>query len=127
MRKRKYNEDVELQFVYTDAFNKLWEHYELLDEDKKRIESQIRLYEETNTNPNHVLGDIIQDTSGAIKLRFDGSNDNSGKSGGYRIIYVKYGRRVYAMLLIYKKSDKESLTDREKAMIKNRIKDLKKN
>ncbi len=125
MVKRKYNEDVELQFVYTDAFNKIWQHYELSDEDKQRLERRVRQYEETNTDPNHVLGDLIQGTGGAIKLRFDSENDNSGKSGGYRIIYVKYGRRIYAMLLIYKKSDKESLTDREKKILKDRVKTLK--
>lgn len=37
MRKRKYNEDVELQFVYPNAFNKLWELYELSDADKKDL------------------------------------------------------------------------------------------
>jgi len=29
------------------------------------------------------------------------------------------------MLLIYKKSDKETLTDKEKNLIKNRVKELK--
>lgn len=32
-----------------------------------------------------------------------------------------------SMLLIYKKSDKETLTHKEKSIIKNRVKDLKKN
>ncbi|MDJ0333427.1 hypothetical protein [Planococcus sp. S3-L1] len=127
MGKQKYNENVELLFVYTDVFNKIWKYYGLSEKDKKRFEKLVREYEENNTDPSNVLGDIIADTGGAIKLRFDSSSDNVGKSGGYRIIYSKYGRRVYAMLLIYKKSDKETLTDKEKSIIKNRVKDLKKN
>lgn len=127
MGKQKYNENVELLFVYTEIFNKIWEYYGLSEKDKKRFEKLVREYEENNTDPSNVLGDIIADTGGAIKLRFDSSSDNVGKSGGYRIIYSKYGRRVYAMLLIYKKSDKETLTDKEKNLIKNRVKELKKN
>lgn len=127
MGKRKYNEDVELVFIYTEAFNKIWEHYGFSEKDKEKFERQVREYEENNTDPSNVLGDIVADTGGAIKLRFNSSSDNVGKSGGYRIIYCKYGRRVYAMLLIYKKSDKETLTDREKSVIKNRVKELKRN
>ena len=127
MGKRKYNEDVELVFLYTDVFNKLWKDYGLTQDDKKRFEKEVREYEEQTTDPNNILGDLIQGTGGAIKYRIDSSSENVGKSGGYRIIYCKYGRRVYAMLLIYKKSDKESLTDKEKSIIKSRVKDLKKN
>lgn len=125
MGKRKYNDDINLEFVYTKAFDSLWDHYNLTEEDKKEFEKQVRDYEENNTNPSNVLGDIIPETGGAIKLRFNSSSDNVGKSGSYRIIYCKYGRRVYAMLLIYKKSDKETLTDKEKKLIKARIKKIK--
>lgn len=125
MSKRKYNEEINLQFIYTKVFDHIWAHYNLTDEDKKRFEKQVRDYEENNTDPSNVLGDIIPETGGAIKFRFNSSNDNVGKSGSYRIIYCKYGRRIYAMILMYKKTDKESLTDSEKKLIKNRIRELK--
>lgn len=125
-KKKSYNEEINLEFVYTKIFDKIWNHYNLTEEDKKNFEKQIRNYEESNTNPDNILGDIIPDTGGAIKLRFNSLTDNVGKSGSYRIIYCKYGRRVYAMILIYKKSDKETLTDKEKKIIKDRVKKLKK-
>lgn len=125
MGKRKYNEQVVLEFVYTKAFKSLWDTYGLTQEDRKRFEEEVIKYEKQNTNPNNTLGDLIQGTGGAFKYRLDSPDENIGKSGGYRIIYCKYGRRVYGMLLIYKKSDKETLTQKEKSMIKDSIKKLK--
>lgn len=125
MGKRKYNEQVVLEFVYTKAFKSLWESYGLTQEDRKRFEEEVIKYEKQNTNPNNTLGDLIQGTGGAFKYRLDSPDENIGKSGGYRIIYCKYGRRVYGMLLIYKKSDKATLTQKEKSMIKDSIKKLK--
>lgn len=125
MRKRKYNEQVVLEFVYTKAFKSLWDAYGLTQEDRKRFEEEVIKYEKQNTNPNNTLGNLIQGTGGAFKYRLDSPDENIGKSSGYRIIYCKYGRRVYGMLLIYKKSDKETLTQKEKSMIKDSIKNLK--
>lgn len=125
MEKKKYGEDINLEFVYTKIFNEIWNGYNLTDKDKKAFEKKVKDYEKNNSDPSNPLGDIIQGTGGAIKIRFNSSTDNVGKSGSYRIIYCKYGRRVYAMILIYKKSDKASLNDKEKSMIKNRIRELK--
>ena len=112
--KQKYNENVTLEFIYTEIFDKIWLHYGLTHEDRKKLEVEIKQFEETNTNSSIVLGDIIRDTSGAIKYRFQRDDATKGKSGGFRIIYCKFARRIYAFLLIYGKSDKESLTAKEK-------------
>lgn len=126
MVKRKYNEDVELQFIYTNEFKKIWNKYGLTDEDYTRFEEEVERYERETESPSNPLGDVISGTGGAVKYRFSGSTEPVGKSGGFRIIYGKYGRRVYAMILIYHKKDKENLSEKEKKMIKKWLDEQKK-
>ncbi|ANU28318.1 hypothetical protein [Planococcus versutus] len=47
MGKQKYNENVELLFVYTKIFSEIWKYYRLSEKDKKRFEKLVREYEET--------------------------------------------------------------------------------
>ncbi len=72
------------------------------------------------------LGDMIQKTGGAIKLRFNPKSSKKGKSGSYRIIYFIAMEAIYAFLDVYPKSEKESLTDKDKKEIKQFITDFKK-
>lgn len=60
------------------------------------------------------LGDMIQKTGGVIKLRFSPESSKKGKSSSYRIIYFIALENMYAFLDIYPKSEKESLTDKDK-------------
>ena len=45
--KQKYNENVTLEFIYTEIFDKIWLHYGLTHEDRKKLEDEIKQFEET--------------------------------------------------------------------------------
>jgi hypothetical protein len=68
-------------------------------------------------------GDIIKAGGGIRKLRF--ALPGRGKSGGVRVIYywLRNDARIY-MLLIYPKSKKDNLTDRETALLREFVKEL---
>jgi hypothetical protein len=60
-------------------------------------------------------GDIIQNTGGLRKIRM--AMGSQGKSGSARVIYFLANVEVIYFVLTYLKSDKESLTEAEKADI----------
>ena len=66
------------EFVYTEPFRKCWKAMGLSEDDLKKLE-EILL-----ENPQ--LGDVIEGTGGARKMRIQ--IENRGKSGGGRVIYV---------------------------------------
>ena len=68
-------------------------------------------------------GDLIKGGGGIRKLRWGKSG--RGKSGGVRVIYFwqSAGHRIY-LLLIYPKSKKDNLTDRETAILRDLVKEL---
>ena len=68
-------------------------------------------------------GDIIKGGGGIRKLRY--ALPGRGKSGGVRLIYywLREDGRIY-MLLIYPKSKKDTLTDRETALLRDFVKEL---
>ena len=73
---------------------------------------------------NPGAGDIIQGTGGLTKLRF--SLPNTGKSSGLRVLYVDFIRQETIILVnCYSKSEKDSITDKEKAEYKSLIKSIK--
>lgn len=68
-------------------------------------------------------GDIIKGGGGIRKLRY--ALPGRGKSGGVRIIYywIRDDQQIY-MLLIYPKSKKDNLTDKETAILRDLVKEL---
>ena len=72
---------------------------------------------------NPERGDIIKGGGGIRKLRY--ALSGRGKSGGVRVIYywIREDQQVY-MLLIYPKSKKDDLTDRETALLREFVKEL---
>lgn len=63
---------------------------------------------------NPVAGDLIEGTGGIRKLRW--SRPGMGKRGGVRVIYYYHSLTMPLYLLtIYGKSQKDNLTDQEKA------------
>ena len=73
------------------------------------------------SNPER--GDIIKGGGGIRKLRH--ALPGRGKSGGVRVIYywLRDDGQIY-MLLIYPKSKKDDLTDRETALLREFVKEL---
>lgn len=72
---------------------------------------------------NPERGDIIKGGGGIRKLRH--ALPGRGKSGGVRVIYywLRDDEQIY-MLLIYPKSKKDDLTDRETALLREFVKEL---
>ena len=72
---------------------------------------------------NPERGDILKGGGGIRKLRY--ALSGRGKSGGVRVIcyWLRTDGQIY-MLLIYPKSKKDSLTDRETALLRDYVKDL---
>ena len=68
-------------------------------------------------------GDLIKGGGGIRKLRH--GVQGRGKSGGVRVIYywVKDDHLIY-LLVIYPKSTKDNLTDREVAILRDLVKEL---
>ncbi|MEJ7138799.1 type II toxin-antitoxin system RelE/ParE family toxin [Amphibiibacter pelophylacis] len=72
---------------------------------------------------NPERGDLLSGGGGIRKLRH--ALPGQGKSGGLRVIYywVRADGQIY-MLLIYPKSKKDTLTDRETVLLRDFVKDL---
>lgn len=70
------------------------------------------------------LGVLIRGGGGIRKMRY--ALAGRGKSGGVRVIYywLRDGGQIY-MLLAYPKSEKDSLTDRETAILRELVKELR--
>ncbi len=68
-------------------------------------------------------GEVIKGGGGIRKLRY--ALPGRGKSGGVRAIYywLRDDHQIY-MLLIYPKSKKDDLTERETALLRDFVKEL---
>ena len=103
------------EFIATEVFDRHWHDLGLDDEDLRKLQSHIMI------NPS--AGDIIVGTGGLIKLRWN--LPNTGKSGGIRTLYVDFIHHGTVILVnCYGKGEKDSLTDKEKAMYKDFIKGI---
>jgi len=70
-----------------------------------------------------MLGDVLN-TGGIRKIRWNGSG--RGKRGGTRIIYYHYNEKYPIYLLFaYPKNVKDDLTEREKKILRQLIKQFK--
>lgn len=103
-----------MEFIETPTFTRLI--LELLPDDEYR-QLQIELME----NPER--GDLIKQGGGIRKVRF--ALPGKGKSGGIRVIYYwkKSDHQIY-MLLAYPKSKRDTLTDKETAILRELVKEL---
>lgn len=103
-----------MEFIETPTFTRLL--MELLTDDEYAV-LQRALVE----NPER--GDVIKGGGGIRKLRH--ALPGRGKSGGMRVIYylLREDGQIY-VLLIYPKSKKDNLTDRETALLREFVKEL---
>lgn len=75
---------------------------------------------------NPKAGDVIEGTGGARKIRIN-LNDNRGKSGGGRVIYVDiFEKSKIYLLFAYPKNIQENLTSEQKKAIRNLIEAIEK-
>ena len=103
------------EFIITQIFDKRWDELNLNDETLRQLQTHIM------QNPS--VGDIIEDTGGLIKLKWN--LPNKGKRGGVRILYVDFIKQETVILInCYSKSEKDTLTSKEKAIYKEFIKEI---
>lgn len=73
---------------------------------------------------NYLSGDIIPNTGGLRKIRWQGSG--RGKRGGARVIYYFYNENFPIYLLFaYPKNEKDDLTEYEKKLLRDFVQKLK--
>lgn len=103
-----------MEFIETQTFTRL---LSALLTDDEYAGLQAVLVE----NPER--GDIIKGGGGIRKLRY--GLPGRGKSGGVRAIYywIKDDHQIY-MLVVYPKSKKDDLTDKETALLREFVKEL---
>ena len=99
--------------IETPTFTKLID--ELLSEDEFR-----KLQKTINEKPEQ--GTIIQGTGGARKMRF--ALAGKGKSAGIRIIYYYKVDDIIFLLLAYAKKKQDNLTEQQKKILKQLIKEF---
>ena len=105
------------KFVYTEPFRKCWKAMGLRDKDLLVLENALL------ENPQ--IGDVIEGTGGARKMRIQ--IDGRGKSGGGRVIYLDVFEKEHLYLLFaYPKNVQENLTPEQKKAIKKMIEAIRK-
>lgn len=105
------------EFVYTEPFRKCWKAMGLSEDDLKKLE-EILL-----ENPQ--LGDVIEGTGGARKIRIQ--IENRGKSSGGRVIYVDvFEKEKLYFLLAYPKNVQDNLTPDQIKQVRKLVEAIKK-
>ena len=105
------------EFIYTASFRKSWKAMGLDDDDCKILEGILL------ANPQ--LGDVIEGTGGARRMRIQ--LEGRGKSGGGRVIYVDvYEKEKLYLLLAYPKNVQSNLTPEQTKQVKMLIEAIKK-
>lgn len=104
------------KFIYTISFRKSWAAMGLNDRDLVELEKALL------ENPR--LGDVIQDTGGARKMRIQ--LEGRGTRGGGRVIYLDVFEKEHLYLLFaYPKNVQSDLTPEQKKAIRKIIEEIK--
>ena len=107
------------EFIYFQVFEKSWLEMGLADDDLIELENQIM------ENPG--IGKVIRGTGGVRKARFLLPDNDKGKSGGARILFVDYfSYEKTVMLNAYSKTEKDSITENEKKQLKRIVEGISK-
>ena len=103
-----------MEFIETPTFTRMVTA--LLADDEYR-----ELQNELVENPKR--GDLVKGGGGIRKMRF--ASQGRGKSGGVRVIYywITDNDQIY-MLVVYPKSKKDTLSDKEVAILHDFVKEL---
>ena len=105
------------EFVYTEPFRRSWKAMGLTEEDLRMLEKMLL------TNPQ--IGDVIEGTGGARKMRIQ--MESRGESGGGRVIYVDVfeAEKLY-LLLAYPQNVQDDLTPDQKKQVRKLVEAIKK-
>lgn len=98
------------RFIELPGFTKAWKRLGFTDADRTVLELSIMVSSNVPT---------IKGTGGLKKIRFAGEHSSKGKSSGSRVCYAYYSSySVVLLVLVYPKSRKDDLTQKEKNTIK---------
>lgn len=104
-------------FIYTEPFRRCWKAMGLSDQELPELEKILL------DNPQ--IGDVIEGTGGARKMRIQ--IGNHGKSGGGRVIYLDvFERKNLYLLFAYPKNVQENLSPEQMKAIRKMIEEIKK-
>ena len=100
---------MKLTLAQTATFASLWKHWELGDDDLRRLELQLM--------ENPLAGKVMRNTGGVRKVRFAPASRGSGKSGGFRVCYFYFpAYEIIFFVLVFPKNEQPNLTaEQEKA------------
>lgn len=105
------------KFIYTEPFRRCWKAMGLSDHDLLTLEEALL------ENPQ--IGDVIEGTGGARKMRIQ--LEGRGKSGGGRVIYLDvFEQENLYLLFAYPKNVQENLTSEQKKAIRKMIEAIRK-
>ncbi len=103
-----------MEFIETPTFTRMVTAL-LTDDEYRAVQNQLL--------QDPLAGDLIAGGGGIRKLRC--ALAGRGKSGGVRMIYyVKTVRDQIYMLVVYPKNQRDNLTDRETALLRDYVKEL---
>jgi hypothetical protein len=105
------------KFIYTEPFRRCWKAMGLQDRDLLILEEALL------KNPQ--IGDVIEGTGGARKMRIQ--LEGRGKSGGGRVIYLDvFEQENLYLLFAYPKNVQTDLTSDQKKAIRKMIEAIRK-
>lgn len=105
------------KFIYTAPFRKCWKAMGLDDDSLLELEKILL------ENPE--IGDVIEGTGGARKMRI--RLEGRGKRGGGRVIYLDvFEQENLYLLFAYPKNVQENLTPDQKKAISKIIEEIRK-
>lgn len=105
------------EFIYTAPFRKCWKAIGLDDDSLLELEKILL------ENPE--IGDVIEGTGGARKMRI--RLEGRGKRGGGRVIYLDvFEQENLYLLFAYPKNVQENLTPDQKKAISKIIEEIRK-
>ncbi len=104
------------EFIILPEFDSMWKKLGLTEDDLRSLEEYLCLHPHA--------GDVIPDTSGLRKLRWQ--RTGRGKRGSIRTLYVDFVHEKHVYLITaYSKSEKDDFTSDEKRKIKRLVLELK--
>ncbi len=105
-------------FLHLDIFDDEWSDLGLGDDDLQELQSEILASPERYP--------IVRGTEGLRKIRFAPTREARGKSGAYRIGYVRFRELGFILLLtVWGKNDKSDLSARDRKAIAAIVRDIR--
>ena len=102
-------------FIEVPLFTKRWKEIGLTDAELFELQDMLLKFPQ--------VGPVIEGTGGVRKVRFP--VENKGKSGSVRVLYADFDKyEVVYFITAFAKSEKENLTQSEKAVVKKLVKTL---